>query len=97
MAVTAKSFREEFPEYRNADPGLIDAKLADARGLLSAEAWGAKYDQAVKYQAAHLLALSPTGQFARLDRPDRESNAETTIYERRLSELKRALAGPMVI
>jgi hypothetical protein len=95
VAVTSAQIKAEFPEFLNADSGLIDAKIADATGLLDETAWGAKFDQAVKYMACHLLALSPKGETMRL-RPDREPEGATTLYERRYLELKRTIPGLMV-
>ncbi len=96
MAVTATQIKTEFPEFANAETALIEAKIADAMALLSESAWGDDYDQAVKYKACHLLALSPTGEFARLDASE-EPDGASTLYERHYMTLLRSIAGPTVV
>ena len=66
MAVDFTSFVADFPEFEPAGRQLVESKLADARLRVDAAVWEAKTDLGVKYLAAHLLALSPFGQQARL-------------------------------
>lgn len=93
--LTVEDIKREFPEFAHTSPDLIRSKLDSAYGLLSEAAWGSKYDLAVKYQVCHLIALSPSGEFARLKFPDRDGS--TTTYERQLKALLRTIATPMVI
>jgi len=96
VAVTVEQLRSEFPEYAHTDSGLLAGKIADATAMLNPSAFGALYDQAVKYMACHLVALSPSGEFARLDPKDQDDGARTT-YERQYQRILRGLATPMVV
>ncbi len=96
MAVTSAQIKAEFKEFANTADSLIDAKIADATGLLDEGAFGMKYDQAVKYMACHLIALSPGGEFARIKYPHLEADGATTMYERRYAELKRSVLAMAV-
>lgn len=96
MTVTVEQIRTEFPEFVNTDSGLLAGKIADAQNMLNVGAFGTHYDQAVKYMACHLIALSPSGEFARLDANDEPDGARTT-YERQYMQILRAIAGPMVV
>lgn len=94
--VTVEQIKAEFPEFANTSDALVSAKLSDAYGQLYAGTWGTAYDQAVKYQACHLLACSPNGEFARLD-PRKEPDGATTLYERRFNELQHSIVAAMVV
>ncbi len=82
MAVTVASFKVGFPEFIPAGDTLIANKLAAAVLQVDASVWGSKTDLGVELTTAHLLALSPLGQSARLVNKD-----GSTIYERRLVEM----------
>lgn len=64
MAVTAAEFKVRFSEFSEVASTDIDPKLADAKAFLDEAAWGTtdRYERAVYYLAAHLLAISPYGQ-----------------------------------
>jgi hypothetical protein len=94
VAVTVEQIKQEFPEFANTDPRLIAAKIADATGLLHKDSFGTLWDQAVKYKTCHLIALSPSGEFARLNSDDGDS---TTVYERHYLRLLRGISAPMVL
>ena len=96
MTVTVAQIRTEFPEFVNTDSGLIQGKINDATGYLNAGAFGEDYDQAVKYFTCHLICLSPSGEFARLD-ANEERDGATSTYERHFMKLMRAIVAPMVV
>lgn len=58
MTVTRASFLAEFGAFSEADPCLVDAKLAEAKRRVGSS-WGDLQDDGVKYLTAHLLASSP--------------------------------------
>lgn len=66
MAVTNADIIARFPEFANTDTLLIDAAIADATEQVSADVWGDKTDQGVRWLTAHFLATSPFGEPARL-------------------------------
>ena len=96
MAVSVEQLRSEFPEFANTNSGLLAGKIADATAMLSAAAFGELHDQAVKYMAVHLVALSPGGEFARLD-PNEEADGARTLYERHYMAIARGVLGAMVV
>lgn len=96
MAVSVGQIVVEFPEFANTDQGLIAAKLADAQQQLDATAFGDDYDAAVKYLACHLIAVSPSGEFARLD-PTEETDGASSTYERQFRRIAAKISGPMVV
>jgi hypothetical protein len=97
MAVTAAQIKSEFTEFANTDSGLISGKIADALAVLNEQAFGTRYDVAVKYLACHLVALSPGGEFARLKPDEVGADGARTLYEREYMRVLRTLAGPMVL
>lgn len=88
MAVSVGQFYAEFTEYASVGYDLVAAKLADAEQLTGPD-FGSERDLRVKYFAAELLALSPYGEFARLD-PSKEPDGARSIYERRRLEIDRS-------
>jgi hypothetical protein len=69
--LTREQFINSFPEFRNAEMGLVIAKLAEAYQQIDLSVWdtgsnGPKSGIGQGYLAAHLLALSPFGQGARM-------------------------------
>lgn len=93
MAVTLASFRVAFPEFGEASDSLVQAKLDEATLALDARVFGVRFDEAVRYRAAHTLALSPFGQNARLVAKD-----GSTTYGTHLDAVTRSCAGgPWVV
>lgn len=96
MAVSVAQLKSEFPEFVNTNEGLLAGKIADATAMLNAAAFGEMHDQAIKYMAAHLVALSPSGEFARLD-ANEEADGARTLYERVYMAIMRGVLGAMVV
>lgn len=88
MAVTLASFRVHFPEFDGADDSLVQAKLDEAALALDERVFGVRFDEAVRYRAAHTLAISPFGQTARLVAKD-----GSTTYGSQFEQVSRACAG----
>jgi hypothetical protein len=67
VAVSVASFRARWgTTFAAASDELIAEVLADAARQMNPLVWGAHFDPGIKQLAAHLLAVSPGGQFARL-------------------------------
>lgn len=93
MSVTRASFIERFPEFTETPSTLVDASLADAALMVDADYFGSKADMAIRYYAAHLIAINPLGEMARLDK-----HGEKTTYLTEFEKVKRSLgAGFRVI
>ncbi len=87
MAVTLAKFRNTFSEFRKTDDNEIEAKLAIARLQVNAGVWGAKTDTGVLYLTAHLVALGPAGQNAKL----KPENAAKTVYRQHYRAVMRSV------
>lgn len=69
--LTLDQFKTAFPEFRTAEMGLVNAKLSEAYQQIDLSVWdtganGPKSGIGQGYLTAHLLALSPFGQNARM-------------------------------
>lgn len=76
MAVDATDLVTRFPEFTpavSANPAMVDAAIAEAARRIDVDVWGTKSDDGTLYLAAHLLAISPFGQNARLQSKAGES------------------------
>jgi hypothetical protein len=102
MTVTPDSLRTRFPEFVDADDGLVAACIADATLQVNVGAWGANSDQAVELLSAHMIALSPFGLGLQLGvrviptRDDTSDNG-STIYEAQYLELRASNIMGMVV
>lgn len=67
MTVSLHTFRDEYPEFRNTADTEVTRKLARAKNRVRSNIWGDLTDEGVGLLTAHLLALAPAGQNARLD------------------------------
>lgn len=98
MAVTATSFKARFEEFSRAvskgdlTNDVITAFISAAEVELSSSSFGSKYDEAVLYQAAHLLALSPYGLQMRL-----VNKEGRTTYGDRVERLAKGLTGRVLL
>lgn len=66
MTLSRASFLARFPEFEPALLSMVDASLAEAIRNVDSGVFGGKTDDAVGWKCAHLLAISPFGQQARL-------------------------------
>lgn len=93
MAWTPTTFRARWPEFATLADSQVQANLTAAARRCDSRVFGDDTDEAVGYLAAHLLAMSPGGQQARL-----EGKEGTTTYYAEWQRLARQRAGgPWVI
>ena len=85
MTVSRADFLARFPEFEPASPSMVEAALGEAVRNVDSEIFADKTDDAVKWKAAHLLAISPFGQQARLI-----SKTGETTYGKYFRELSRS-------
>lgn len=60
------TWRGLFPEFSTAPTPLVQSRLDQAAVRIDTAVWGSRAGEGQAFLAAHLLALSPGGQFARL-------------------------------
>jgi hypothetical protein len=66
MAVSRRDFLARFPEFEPASKAMVEQAIDEAGRNVDAEVFDDKTDDAIRWKAAHLLAISPFGQQARL-------------------------------
>ena len=95
MTVTVEEFIAHFPEFDECEVPFLQSYLDDANARIDRSVWGEpKGDIGQKYLTAHMLALSPFGQQARLV----AKGASTSTYEKHYTRLMREVAGgPRII
>ena len=86
--MTPTEFKAEFAEFAGASDSIVQAKLTQAEAETDAAVFGAQVDDAVKYLAAHLLALSPFARDMKL-----VDKGGETVYGRQRRRLERIYAG----
>lgn len=77
------TFLVQYPEFAETDTSLIDAMLAAAASQIGQLYWDTYYDQGHGLLTAAKLALSPSGQTARL-----QSKAATSTYQAAFDALR---------
>lgn len=93
--MSAARFLQRFPEFdeKGLKTGLIEMALAEAQSEMNAQYWGALFEQASHFLAAHKLCLSPMGEACRL-----EASENKTIYQLEYERLCRsAFVGAQVL
>ncbi len=85
---TVTTFVASFEEFSETDDELVQAKLNEAELLIDLVVWGKFATLGHGYMTAHLLAMSPGGNAAKLVKND------STTYEQHYKRLVRiATAG----
>lgn len=57
MAVTYASFLERFPEFTPHPSGIVNGAISEATFDASEDVFGGQTDRAVKFLAAHIIAI----------------------------------------
>lgn len=83
--LTREEFVAVFKEFDGIDTTVVDARLEEAKRRTPAAVWKTKTKDAQGWLAAHLLAISPHGQNARLANDKGES---PYLAERQRMELE---------
>lgn len=65
-APASGTWRSLFPEFNTAPDQLVQSRLDQAALTIDVAVWGDRAGEGQAYLAAHLLALAPGGQFARM-------------------------------
>lgn len=76
-------FRLRFPEFKNAIDALVTETLARATAQIEPEVWGSLTDEGHGLLTAHLLAMAPNGQMARLQTEKGQSTYGTAYRQMR--------------
>ena len=82
------AFRSAVPEFQTAGDTLVQSRLDQAALRMDLGVWGTRFDEGHGLLAAHLLALSPYGQMARM-----VSEKGATTYGTQFDTLTRIVAG----
>jgi hypothetical protein len=93
LVLSVRKFKNRFPEFKETDATQVQRALEDSQDTVDATVWGSRREQGIAYQAAHLLAMAPLGEQAKL-----KLESRGTIYGQRFAMLQRIVAGtPRVI
>lgn len=88
MAITSADFVATYPEFdeiNDVAPASVSKALLRAQAFCSASIWVDRYEAGVFAKAAHLLAMTPFGENARIDAK------QVTAYGVVFDEMVRAL------
>ena len=88
MALSQAVFLAQFPEFGNAPPGLVERALDEAALMVDSAVYGTKTNVALGYYAAHLIAINPLGELARL-----QKDPEKTTYMLAFQRIQRSLGA----
>lgn len=81
-------FRALFPEFKTAPDPLVQSRLDQAALRVDTSVFGTRINEGHGLKAAHLLAISPYGQMARMS-----SKAGDSTYNVQYRELVTICAG----
>lgn len=80
--MTLVEFRATYPEFSTADDALVQRFLDSSAGELDSDTWGEYLHTGHGLLTAHMLAISPMGEFARLQ-SDKGQSTYGAEYEKR--------------
>jgi hypothetical protein len=93
MAHDLATFRVRFPEFVGASDGFVQAYLDQATLRCGSAVWGSKLDDGIMYLAAHLMAVSPWGNSAKLVSSPDDKGYQRTTYGLEYWTLVRAVSS----
>jgi hypothetical protein len=93
MPWTADTFKAALPEFEPTDDYVVSDALAEAVQEVKTAVFGKKTDVAVKWLAAHLIALRPGSEHARL----KKDQSMTIYYHRYEAILNQVAHGHLII
>lgn len=95
MAVDHTTFVAAFPAFKKTARETVEVKIAEAERQIDRAVWGELADDGIGYLAAHLLAMMPGGEHARLiPRNAKPVRGEAlTTYERQYKRLVKMVAS----
>lgn len=88
MAIDVATFLAAFPEFKDAPPDLVGAKLAYALQLTPTVPWGNLQEQGAFHYCARMLALSPYARKMGLVNKEGKTN-----YDDEITRLKRMVTS----
>jgi Protein of unknown function (DUF4054) len=91
MALDLATFRAQRPEFDQTEDTIVQMALEDAAAQMDAATFGAKFDLAQSFLAAHLLAKSPFGHSARLE------EGSESIYWGEFVRIRRAVTPRFLV
>ena len=91
--LSSGDFLTRFPEFSKTDTTLVASALSDAAIVIDGAVWGQLAGQGHGYLTAHMLALSPFGQQARLVLDGKKGAAPATTYYSHYDRLMRLVGS----
>lgn len=85
------TFRAQRPEFDKTEDSIVEMALDDAASQMDPKVYGAKFDLAQSFLAAHLLAKSPFGHSARLE------EGTDSIYWGEFVRIRRAVTPRIMV
>jgi hypothetical protein len=99
MAVTYASFLERFPEFTPHPPGIVNGAISEASYDASEDVFGDQTDRAVKFLAAHIIAIQLAQMGIQIGATDGKvygEGLEATQYGQEFKRLTDSLPGTAV-
>ncbi len=96
MAVTYASFLERFPEFTPHPSGIVNGAISEATYDASADVFGEQTDRAVKFLAAHIIAIQLAQMGIQIGATDGKvygKGLEATQYGQEFKRMLETVAG----
>ena len=100
MTVTYASFLNRFPEFTPHPEGIVNGAISEASADASSDVFGDQTDRAVKYLAAHIVAIQLAQMGIQIGATDGKvygKGLEATQYGQEFKRMLETVAGSSII
>jgi len=99
MTVTYSGFLERFPEFSPHPSGIVNGAIESASADVSSDIFGNQTDRAVRFLAAHIIAVQLTQMGAMIGATDGKvygNGLDATMYGQEFKRLTEAASSSLL-
>jgi len=99
MTVTYANFLERFPEFEPHPSGIVNGAIESASADVSADVFGDQTDRAVRFLAAHIIAIQLAQMGVMIGATEGKvygKGLEATLYDQEFKRLTEAASSSLL-
>ena len=99
MTVTYSGFLERFPEFSPHPSGIVNGAIESASAAVSSDIFGDQTDRAVRFLAAHIIAIQLAQMGVQIGATDGKvygNGLDATLYGQEFKRLTEAASSSLI-